>query len=859
MKLSFPSLEKKWQDYWDRHQTFRVDDKGTKPRIYILDMFPYPSGAGLHVGHPEGYTATDILSRFKRMKGFDVLHPMGWDAFGLPAERYAMQTNIHPRITTEQNIATFKRQIKMLGLSYDWSREINTTDPSYYRWTQWIFLQIYNSWFDERIQRARRIAELEREFEESGSEGVGRGFKFSGAEWKKMSRKQRFDVLSEFRLAYVAEVPVNWCEALGTVLANEEVPEWEEKGYTVVRRPMRQWMMRITAYAERLLNDAEILDWPPSTLDQQRNWIGKSEGADILFSLKDGGQTIRVFTTRPDTLFGATFMVLAPEHPLVDVITTLQNRTIVEAYRARAVKKSEMERGTDKAKSGVATGAFVVNPASGKSIPVWIADYVIMTYGTGAIMAVPGHDERDHAFATTFHLEIAKVVDSGTDDACYEGEGIAVNSRNNEVSLDGLKTGDAKRTIIAWMERKGIGRGTVQFKMRDWVFSRQRYWGEPIPVIHLEDGTMSPVRETELPLQLPELEKFQPSGTTESPLALASGWVNTVDPETKLKGRRETNTMPQWAGSCWYYLRYLDPANQKEFCSKSNEENWMPVSLYVGGSEHAVLHLMYSRFWHKVLFDLGYVSSTEPFLKLRHQGIILGEDSRKMSKARGNVANPDDVVREYGADAMRMFEMFMGPLEDMKPWSTKGVEGISRFLGRVWRLYVGEDDRLDAALVDIPPSDAFERAYHRTVKKVGEDIEALRFNTAISQMMIFVNDATKLEKRPRRLLEQFVLLLSPFAPHLSEELWERLGHGESLAYESWPSYDPAKTVEDLVEVVIQINGKIRSRIQVARDTAESTLEQLAGNDETIRRYLDGKNAAKTVVVKNRLVNFVVPV
>jgi leucyl-tRNA synthetase len=693
------------------------------------------------------------------------------------------------------------------------------------------------------------------ELNKSGTTKLPVEEQISADEWKRMSRKQQHDLLAQFRLAYIAEVPVNWCEALGTVLANEEVEEWREKGYEVVRRPMKQWMMRITAYAERLLEDAATLDWPTSTLEQQRNWIGKSEGAEINFPIEGRTERIRVFTTRPDTIFGATYMVLAPEHPLVAVLTTNEQRAVVEAYRQQAAMKSEIERGMEKEKTGVLTGSYAVNPAAEKKIPIWIADYVLMGYGTGAIMAVPGQDERDWEFADVHGLPIVRTVQppEGFEGKAYLGDGPAINSG----FLNGLGVEDAKKRIVAWLEETGFGRPTVQYKLRDWLFSRQRYWGEPIPIIHLEDGTMKALREDELPLLLPDLEKFQPSGTTESPLALATDWVNVIDPETGMKGRRETNTMPQWAGSCWYYLRYLDPKNESAFCAPEKERYWMPVDLYVGGSEHAVLHLMYARFWHKVLYDLGYVSTPEPFMKLRHQGIILGEDSRKMSKSRGNVINPDDVVAQYGADAMRLFEMFMGPLEEMKPWSTRGVEGVFRFLNRVWRLFIDEEGGLDGRIQDVEPTAAFERLYHQTVKKIGEDIEALRFNTAIAQLMIFVNEAMKLEARPRRLLEPFVLLLAPFAPHMAEELWERLGHTQTLAYEPWPVFDSEKTIEETIEVVFQVNGKVRSKVQVALGTDERELEQMALSDAHVQRHVNGKKIARTVVVKNKLVNFVV--
>ncbi len=855
MKYNFLEIEAKWQKYWEENQTFRTDNSSAKPKAYILDMYPYPSGAGLHVGHPEGYTATDILSRFKRMKGYNVLHPMGWDAFGLPAERYAMQTNIHPRITTEQNISTFRRQIKMLGMSYDWSREIDTTDPAYYRWTQWIFLQIYNSWYDERVHTARPIQTLEDELLRHGTKELPAGENFTAEEWKRKSKKEKHDFITHFRLAYIAEIPVNWCEALGTVLANEEVAEWTDKGYTVERRPMRQWMMRITAYAERLLDDGKELDWPVSTLEQQRNWIGRSEGAEINFLAQGKNKYIKVFTTRPDTIFGATYMVLAPEHPLVDAITTGEQKNAVESYRSQASMKSDLERGIDTEKTGVFTGSYVVNPATKKEIPVWIADYVLTGYGTGAIMAVPGQDERDWEFAEKFGLPIVRTVQpsAGFQGKAYTEDGPAINSG----FLDGLHVDAAKEKVIQWLESERIGERKVNYKLRDWLFARQRYWGEPIPIIHLEDGTMKPLSDDELPLLLPDLKKFQPSGTTESPLAIATEWVNVVDAETGMKGRRETNTMPQWAGSCWYYLRFIDPKNEKQFCSPDLERKWMPIDLYVGGSEHTVLHLMYARFWHKILYDLGYVSTKEPFTKLRHQGIILGEDSRKMSKSRGNVVNPDEVVKEYGADAVRLFEMFMGPLEEMKPWSTRGVEGVYRFLNRVWRLYVGEDGNLDPAVKKLEISSDLQRLYHSTVKKVGEDIEALRFNTAISQMMILVNELTKTESRPRQVLEPFVLLLAPFAPHIAEELWQKLGHASSLACEPWPSFDESKMQQKTVEVVFQVNGKIRAKSNVPVDIDESALKQLAYAEQNVKQYLDGKDVVKEIIVKNKLVNFVV--
>ena len=858
MPYPFSTIEPRWQKYWEDRETFRSEVIPTKPKAYILDMYPYPSGAGLHVGHPEGYTATDILSRYRRMRGYSVLHPMGWDAFGLPAERYAMQTNVHPRITTEQNIATFRRQIKMLGLSYDWSREVDTTDPGYYRWTQWIFLRMYGSWFDPRIRRAAPIGTLIEHFTTRGSSGFHLQDGFSADEWRAKPALERQEILSRFRLAYVAEIPVNWCEALGTVLANEEVSEWTEKGYTVERRPMRQWMMRITAYADRLLEDSADLDWPSSTLEQQRNWIGRSEGAEIAFPLPGKGGEIKVFTTRPDTIFGATYMVLSPEHQLVTALTDPGMRDAVEAYRAKSRLRSDLERGADVDKSGVFTGGFATNPATGKDIPVWIADYVLSGYGTGAIMAVPGHDQRDYDFAKKFSLPVIPVVRGGeSGEGAFTGEGVSVNSSNGEISLDGLGTGEAKKTIIRWLESKRLGSAAVQFKLRDWLFSRQRYWGEPIPIVHYEDGTMEPLPESALPLLLPDLKKFQPSGTTESPLSLAEEWVSVIDPATGRRGRRETNTMPQWAGSCWYYLRFISPKDGRSFCDPELEKLWMPVDLYVGGSEHAVLHLMYARFWHKVLFDLGYLSTKEPFPKLRHQGIILGEDSRKMSKSRGNVVNPDEVVNLYGADSLRLFEMFMGPLEEMKPWSTRGVEGVYRFLNRVWRIFVTEDDNLDPNLHTGPVTSDLLMSYHYTIKKVGDDIEDLKFNTAISQMMIFVNEVMKSDARPRQVLEPFVLLLSPFAPHIAEELWRRLGHDATLAYEPWPEYDPAMLRRSTVEIVVQVNGKVRSRLEVPSDTPEKRLEELALADAGVLRHTGGKKVLKVIVVKNKLVNLVV--
>lgn len=836
MPYPFSEIEAKWQRSWDEHETFRTRDDPSRRRIYILDMFPYPSGSGLHVGHPEGYTATDIYARYKRMAGYNVLHPIGWDAFGLPAERYAMTTGVHPAITTARNIATFRRQIKMLGLSYDWSREIDTTDPSYYRWTQWIFLKIYNSWYDPASEKARPISELP----------VPPG----------LAGRERHDFMARHRLAYLAEMPVNWCAQLGTVLANEEVDEWVEKGYTVERRMMRQWMLRITAYAERLERDLAGLDWPAGIMEMQRNWIGRSEGAEAVFPIAGSGKTLSIFTTRPDTMFGATYMVLAPEHPLVGEITAPDRRPEVDQYRNQSKLKSELERtALERVKTGVFTGAFAVNPATGGEIPIWIADYVILSYGTGAIMAVPGQDERDWEFAEVHRLPIVRTVQPPPDFSgkAYTGDGPAISSG----FLNGLHVEEARERMIAWLEERGIGSRSVNFKLRDWLFSRQRYWGEPFPLIYLEDGTVKDLPEEQLPVLLPRSESFKPSETGESPLATIDSWVNTTDPATGKPARRETHTMPQWAGSCWYYLRYLDPRNSKEFVSREQEQNWMPVDLYVGGAEHAVLHLLYARFWHKVLFDLGYLSTNEPFRKLINQGTILGEDGQKMSKSRGNVVNPDNVVSEYGADSMRLFEMFMGPLVDSKPWSTRGVEGVYRFLNRVWRMLLNEDGSVQEAVRDAPLSPEQDRLLHQTIRKVTEDLESLSFNTAISQLMIFVNEFLNADPKPRRAMETFVLLLSPFAPHLAEELWEKLGHSPSLAYEPWPGYDASKLREDTVEMVVQINGKVRSKFPVPVNLDEEVLRRKVLADEAVRKYVDGKTIVKIVVVKNKLISLVV--
>ncbi|MGZ0086788.1 leucine--tRNA ligase [Caldibacillus thermoamylovorans] len=803
MSFNHREIEKKWQDYWEKNKTFRTPDEDDKPKFYVLDMFPYPSGAGLHVGHPEGYTATDILARMKRMQGYNVLHPMGWDAFGLPAEQYALDTGNDPAEFTQKNIDNFRRQIKSLGFSYDWDREINTTDPNYYKWTQWIFLKLY-----------------------------------------------------EKGLAYMDEVPVNWCPALGTVLANEEVINGrsERGGHPVIRKPMRQWMLKITAYADRLLEDLEELDWPESIKEMQRNWIGRSEGAEIEFAVDGHDETFTVFTTRPDTLFGATYTVLAPEHPLVEKITTPEQKPAVAAYLKEVQSKSDLER-TDlaKEKTGVFTGAYAIHPVTGDRLPIWIADYVLMGYGTGAIMAVPAHDERDYEFAKTFDLPIKEVVAGGDiENGPYTGDGEHIHSE----FLNGLNKQEASEKMIVWLEEHGKGRKKVSYRLRDWLFSRQRYWGEPIPIIHWEDGTMTTVPEEELPLVLPKTEEIRPSGTGESPLANIDEWVNVVDPKTGKKGRRETNTMPQWAGSCWYYLRYIDPHNDKQLADPEKLKQWLPVDVYIGGAEHAVLHLLYARFWHKFLYDLGIVPTKEPFQKLFNQGMILGENNEKMSKSKGNVVNPDDIVDSHGADTLRLYEMFMGPLEASIAWSTKGLDGARRFLDRVWRLFVTENGELNPNIVDEPANDQLERVYHQTVKKVTEDYEALRFNTAISQLMVFINEAYKAEQMKKAYMEGFVKLLSPVCPHIGEELWQKLGHTDTIAYEPWPTYDETKLVEDVVEIVIQINGKVRAKLNVPADLPKEALEERALADEKIKEQLAGKTVRKVIAVPGKLVNIV---
>ena len=846
----FDVFEPKWQQIWDERKTFKVNNPGeegfdaSKPKYYVLDMFPYPSGAGLHVGHPEGYTATDIVARFKRMNGFNVLHPMGWDSFGLPAEQYAIKTGQHPSVTTFRNIDNFRRQLKMLGFSYDWDREIATTDHEYVRWTQWIFLQLYNSYYNKELKKARPVSELE----EQG-----------------LSREE----IDQRRLAYVAEAAVNWSPDLGTVLANEEVEEWKSKGHRVERRPLRQWMLRITDYAERLIDELEPLDWPESIKLLQRNWIGKSEGAEVDFTLD--GETITVYTTRPDTLFGATYMVLSPEHPLVDTVTTPEQKHAVEQYRAQCASKSDLER-TDlsKEKTGVFTGAYAVNPVNGKQIPVWIADYVLMGYGTGAIMAVPAHDERDFAFAQVFGLPILQVVQPPSEDTDWRGfcgyEGSSVNSG----FLTGLPTPEAKEKMILWLEENGKGRRKVNYKLRDWLFSRQRYWGEPFPIVW-ENGRHRALPESELPVLQPDLDDFAPTGDPRGPLVKAAEWIAYTP-----TAHRETNTMPQWAGSCWYYLRYLDPANTERFVSREAEQYWMGsagspggVDLYVGGTEHAVLHLLYARFWHKVLFDLGYLSTNEPFQKLVNQGLILGEDGQKMSKSRGNVVNPDDIVREYGADSLRLYEMFMGPLKDVKPWATKGVEGMSRFLARVWRVAFRENQEgeweINSKLVENAPEAgvlAVRKELHKTIKKVTEDINGMSFNTAIAKMMECTNAMTSADVVDVQDYDAFLTLLNPFAPHLTEEIHSRLQTAfpalaqMQLCQKSWPEWEEALLEENTVPMVIQVNGKLRDKLEVPKDISREELEKQALASAKVKTFLDGVTVRKVIVVPGRLVNIV---
>jgi leucyl-tRNA synthetase len=926
-----PAIEPKWQQYWESNRTFRCPDPGDpavadKSPVYILDMFPYPSGAGLHVGHPEGYTATDIRSRFKRMAGYHVLHPMGWDAFGLPAEQYAVEKNVHPRITTQQNISTFRRQIKSLGFSYDWDREVDTTDPDYVKWTQWIFLQLHDTWYDRAANKGRPISELP----------IPDDVRAAGPYAVRQYQDSK-------RLAYQSEAPVNWCPALGTVLANEEVIDGrsERGNHPVERRPLRQWMLRITEYAERLLNDLDTLDWSDAIKAMQRNWIGRSEGAEVDFALPaTPGAAIRVYTTRPDTLYGATYMVLSPEHGLVDRITTPGQRAAVTAYQEAAARKSDFERTeVAKTKTGVFTGAYATNPVNNAKIPVWIADYVLASYGTGAIMAVPGHDERDFAFAKQFDLPIVTVVTPNPEwlkktkstvdnlTEAYVDDGVAMNSG----SLNGLATEAAKAKIIAELEERKIGTRRVNYKLRDWLFSRQRYWGEPFPILHEVDaagnrtGVIRALDASELPLRLPELEDFKPTGSPEGPLVKATDWVQ-VSRDGK-QYRRETNTMPQWAGSCWYYLRYLDPKNPAAFCDPAKAKYWLPVDLYVGGAEHAVLHLLYSRFWHKVLFDRGHVPSAEPFQRLINQGMILGEmeytgfvdgetpvsakdvvfdgdtattkgktpkplalvklteeqvekqgdtyvlkdkpeirvDARsfKMSKSRGNVVNPDVVVQQYGADCLRLYEMFMGPLEAVKPWSMRSLEGPSRVLNKVWRMVVdeaAEAPALNPNVKDVEPDAETLKLLHKTIQKVTDDTEGLRFNTAIAAMMEFSNHLTSLTNKgqphPKKVLEPFVLLLAPYAPHIAEELWQVMGHATTLAYEPWPKADPALVRDDEIEIPVMMSGKVKAKLLVPADIDAAGLEKLALADPKVQEAIGGKPVKKVIAKPKQMVSIV---
>jgi leucyl-tRNA synthetase len=920
----FNLIEPKWQRRWDEQQTFRAWNPGEAvpanhpfarrhqnarpeelPKYYILDMFPYPSGAGLHVGHPEGYTATDILARYRRALGYNVLHPMGWDAFGLPAEQYAIKTGQHPRKTTEQNIATFKTQLKSLGFSYDWSREVDTTDPKYFKWTQWIFLKLYNSYYDPHLRKAMPISLLEDALSDNPKHQPEWSCNVHLEMWRRVilgvepaaREVLTSELIAAARLAFVTEAPVWWCEQLGTVLANEEVVDGKSEvgGFPVVRKPMRQWMLRITAYAERLLSDLDTIQWSDSLKEMQRNWIGRSEGAEVKFQIVGSAAAVRVFTTRPDTLFGATYMVVAPEHALVDQITTPDQKAAVAAYNSQVSAKSDLER-TElaKDKTGVFTGAYAINPVNQEKIPIWIADYVLVSYGTGAIMAVPGHDTRDFEFATKFNLPVIQVVQppEGEDWHGFVDDGVAVNSGNADISLNGLSTPEAKKKITSWLESKGLGAKTINYKLRDWLFSRQRYWGEPFPIVWKAGengkGYHEALPESALPVLPPSLDDYKPTPDGQPPLARAKDWVNLPDGAT-----RETNTMPQWAGSCWYYLRFLDATNPGAFCGSAPEKYWMGsdatrkatpgVDLYVGGTEHAVLHLLYARFWHKVLFDLGYVSTPEPFFKLVNQGLILGEDGQKMSKSRGNVINPDDVLAEYGADAFRLYEMFMGPIEMVKPWSTKGVEGVYRFLGRVWRLFMDEKSEtefeqsltaepqrgaeflekisLSAAIKDVAATPAQLKTLHAAIKKATEDLDNLRFNTAISALMVFTNDAMTWGTKPGSVLRDFLVLLQPFAPHLAEELWSKLDSAfgispSALPYSPWPPFDPTLLVEDTLEIPVQVNGKLRDVIRVPANATQAEMEAAAKASEKAQPFLAGKTIKKVIVVPKKLVNLI---
>jgi len=806
------SIENKWQKFWSANQTFKSDDISTnKPKYYVLDMFPYPSGAGLHVGHALGYVATDIVARYKRMKGFNVLHPMGWDAFGLPAEQYAIKTGTHPKETTHQNISNFKKQINSLGFSYDWSREINTTDPNYYKWTQWIFMQLYNK-----------------------------------------------------GLAYEQEVAVNWCPELKAVLANEEVVNGKSDigGHPVVRLPMRQWILKITNYAESLLDGLDDLDWPENIKELQKNWIGKSEGVELGFDIDGHNDTINVYTTRPDTLFGASYMVLAPEHTLIHSIVTDEQRSKVQAYIEETKKKSDFDRTEiNKDKTGVFTGSYAINPFSKEKIEIWIADYVLISYGTGAIMAVPGHDERDWEFASKYNLPIVEVVEGGdVSKAAYTAKGDAkiINSSNDKtLSMDGLSVDRAIKEAILFIEKNSIGKATVNYKLRDWLFSRQRYWGEPFPLIHKDDSVQL-IKEKDLPVMLPEVENYKPSDDGKSPLSLVKNWVEVKDESHNIIGLRETNTMPQWAGSCWYFLRFTDPKNENEAWSKEKENYWMPVDLYIGGQEHAVLHLLYSRFWHHVLYDLGLVSTKEPFKKLYNQGMILGDDGTKMSKSRGNVINPEEIMDEYGSDSMRLYEMFMGPLNKSKPWSTKGLQGCYRFVNRLWSIIVDENGNLSSKIVDKDEKDKDTLfLHHQTIKKLGEDIENLHFNTAVSQLMIYCNHLQKCNKVSKKLIEELVIILSPFIPHLSEEFWSLLGHSETITYQPWPKFDEGLIQLDEVTIAVQVNGKLRANINVSKDSDEVDVISEAMSLENVEKFTSEGNVVKTIYVANRLLNFVV--
>ena len=804
MAYDHKTIEKKWQKFWKKNETFKADLNKDQKKYYALDMFPYPSGQGLHVGHPEGYTATDVMSRMKRMQGFNVLHPMGWDAFGLPAEQYALKTGHNPKDFTNKNIDHFRDQIQSLGFSYDWDREVNTTDPKFYKWTQWIFEQLYKK-----------------------------------------------------GLAYESEIMVNWAPDFmgGTVVANEEVEDGKTKrgGYPVYRKPMRQWVLKITAYADRLIDDLDLVDWPESVKEMQRNWIGRSEGASVFFPVVGDEDTkIEVFTTRADTLFGASYVVLAPEQELVDQLTTPEHKAEVEKYKEEASRRSDLER-TDlnKDKTGVFTGSYVINPVNGEKLPIWISDYVLASYGTGAVMAVPSGDQRDYDFATKFDLPIKPVIEGAdVSEGAFDGDGKHINSG----FLDGLNITDAKQKMIDWLEEHDAGHKKVNYRLRDWIFSRQRYWGEPIPVIHWDDGTTSLVPEDELPLELPKTDNIEPSGTGESPLANVEDWINVYD-ENGRHGLRETNTMPQWAGSSWYWLRYTDPHNDKEFASKEALDYWSPVDLYVGGAEHAVLHLLYARFWHKVLYDLGLVPTKEPFMKLVNQGMILGSNHEKMSKSKGNVVNPDDIVDQYGADTLRLYEMFMGPLEESVPWDEKGLHGANKWVQRVWRLLMDDNNHLRDR-VSTFNDDKLTKVYNQTVKKVTEDYERMHFNTAISQLMVFVNEAYKVDDLPVEYMRGFVKMIAPIMPHMAEELWSQFGESDTITYQSWPTYDPKALVEDEVEMIVQVNGKVRAKIKMAKDTDRDEAQQLALANEHVKKFTDGKDIKKVIVVPNKIVNIV---